>query len=95
MVVFHVLCAFGFVLQFKLEKGETFMLYISMIWSFGFVCQKLRALVEREKRDSTIHKKRKVFLFFYFFIFYSLIRVGFGCIGALGFEWFLTLLLSL
>jgi hypothetical protein len=36
---FHVHCGFGFILQFKLEKGETFMLYISTIWSIGFGCQ--------------------------------------------------------
>jgi hypothetical protein len=67
MVVFHVLCSFGFVLQFKLEKGEShllnFMLYISMIWSIGFVCQSLRALVERKERREHHTQEKKGFFF--------------------------------
>ena len=63
MVVFHVFIGFEFVIQFKLEKGETFMLYISTIWSIGFGCQIESFSGEGKKREHHTQEKKCFFFF--------------------------------
>jgi hypothetical protein len=66
MVVFHVLCSFGFVLQFKLEKerATSFHALYKHDLVHWFCVPKLESFSGREKKERAPYTRKERFFLF-------------------------------